>query len=630
MVELNNLGPLKIDVENRMCINVGVDSRQFGEYAGGGLIESVKVPVKKAFASFEDALRSPGDFSDVPVHDYSDTNVPASIYLGLHGVLDFFAKSGRLPNPRDDDEANKCLGFAQEHMSCIKNIENVNIDFKTLLTMSRLARCEVTHMTSFIGGAAAQEVLKFVGKYTPLNQWLFYEATATLPNPMEKYKKVESRYADYVAIYGEKIMKDISEMKIFMIGAGALGCELIKGFSLMGACCGDGGHLDCTDNDLIEWTNLNRQFLFRQSDVGKSKSDTACSAGKLINKNFKYTSYKELIVPETEYKFNSDFWEEKDVIIGAVDNMAARRYANGKCLWHGKTYLDSGTLGPRCNNTVVVANKSKSFTSVPDPDNAEQIPMCTVKNFPVRIEHTIEWGRSVFNDYFVSAAKEVQEFVKDGKGFVESLKSSQSAFGIMQILERIKHLINAKSKDTIERCTVYARRVFDTIFRDCISALLRAHPLDEVQENGLKFWGVSRRPPTPTSFDPDNPLHCLFVTSFVKLLLRLLKKQFGQEHEQLVMSVAKEATPTESVSIPREALELEEMKPGGVFSDGELKAIEKEFEEVVGASKGWTEEEVTSIEFEKDDDVIVDLIHAAANIRADNYDIKQVKVLLNA
>eukprot|EP00826_Nyctotherus_ovalis_P013095 TRINITY_DN13501_c0_g3_i3.p1 TRINITY_DN13501_c0_g3~~TRINITY_DN13501_c0_g3_i3.p1 ORF type:complete len:624 (-),score=144.92 TRINITY_DN13501_c0_g3_i3:649-2520(-) len=623
MVELNNLGPLKIDVENRMCINVGVDSRKFGKYVGGGLVESVKMPAERSFVSLEEALKSSGDFSDTPVHDYSDTNVPASIYLGLHGVLDFFAKFGRLPNLRDNDEANKCLSLAQEHMSCITNIEKTNIDFKTLLMISRLARCEVTHVTSFIGGAAAQEVLKYVGKYTPLNQWLFYETIMTLPDTMEEYKKAESRYADYIAIYGEKVMKDISEMKIFMIGAGALGCELIKGFSLMGICCGDEGNLHCTDNDFIEWTNLNRQFLFRQTDIGKSKSDTACNAGKLINKDFKYTSYKELVIPETEHKFNADFWEEKDVIIGAVDNMAARRYTNGRCLWYGKTYLDSGTLGPRCNSTVIIANKSRSFTSVPDPEGTDQIPMCTVKNFPVRIEHTIEWGRSVFNDYFVSTAKEVQEFVKDGKGFVEHLKTLQNAFGIMQILERIKYLISAKNKNTVEMCTEYARTVFDSIFRDCIVSLLRAHPLEEIQENGLKFWGISRRPPTPVNFDSGNPLHNLFVISFVKLLFRLFKKEFKPEYEQLVISAAKE-------NISKEALELEEMKPTGVFNDSELKAIEKEFEDVVGMSKGWTEEEVTAIEFEKDDDVIVDLIHAAANIRADSYDIKQVDVLLNA
>jgi ubiquitin-activating enzyme E1 len=49
-----------------------------------------------------------------------------------------------------------------------------------------------------------------------------------------------------------------------MIGAGALGCEYLKAFALMGVGCGEGGAVHVTDNDHIEISNLNRQFLFRK------------------------------------------------------------------------------------------------------------------------------------------------------------------------------------------------------------------------------------------------------------------------------------------------------------------------------------------------------------------------------
>ena len=49
-----------------------------------------------------------------------------------------------------------------------------------------------------------------------------------------------------------------------MVGAGALGCEYIKAFALMGIGCGPEGKVHCTDNDNIEVRNLNRQFLFRK------------------------------------------------------------------------------------------------------------------------------------------------------------------------------------------------------------------------------------------------------------------------------------------------------------------------------------------------------------------------------
>lgn len=54
---------------------------------------------------------------------------------------------------------------------------------------------------------------------------------------------------------------------LFQVGAGAIGCELLKNFALIGLGAGDEGHITVTDMDLIEKSNLNRQFLFRSQDI---------------------------------------------------------------------------------------------------------------------------------------------------------------------------------------------------------------------------------------------------------------------------------------------------------------------------------------------------------------------------
>lgn len=63
-----------------------------------------------------------------------------------------------------------------------------------------------------------------------------------------------------------------------MIGAGALGCELLKMSALMGLSVDKAGQFTVTDNDNIEISNLNRQFLFRKDDVSHSKSERASLA----------------------------------------------------------------------------------------------------------------------------------------------------------------------------------------------------------------------------------------------------------------------------------------------------------------------------------------------------------------
>lgn len=67
------------------------------------------------------------------------------------------------------------------------------------------------------------------------------------------------------AIYSE------SFCSFFKVGAGAIGCELLKNFALMGLGAGEGGQITVTDMDFIERSNLNRQFLFRSQDIGVRK-----------------------------------------------------------------------------------------------------------------------------------------------------------------------------------------------------------------------------------------------------------------------------------------------------------------------------------------------------------------------
>ena len=77
----------------------------------------------------------------------------------------------------------------------------------------------------------------------------------------------------------------LGELRVFMVGCGALGCEFIKNFALMGVCCGPEGVLHITDNDRIEVSNLSRQFLFREDNVGHPKSEAAAARAKFMNAN---------------------------------------------------------------------------------------------------------------------------------------------------------------------------------------------------------------------------------------------------------------------------------------------------------------------------------------------------------
>ena len=69
-----------------------------------------------------------------------------------------------------------------------------------------------------------------------------------------------------------------------------------------------------------------------------------------MNPNLNVKSYQTRVGPETENVFNDAFWEGLDLVVNAVDNINARLYVDGRCVWYEKPLLESGTLGTKANS----------------------------------------------------------------------------------------------------------------------------------------------------------------------------------------------------------------------------------------------------------------------------------------
>lgn len=150
---------------------------------------------------------------------------------------------------------------------------------------------QISPIAAMFGGIIAQEIVKYTGKYSPLKQWLHYDIFETLPQGEVDRTPMNCRYDDQIRIYGREMQQKLNNVKTFMVGAGALGCEYIKAFALMGLGCSPTGGVAVTDNDNIEVSNLNRQFLFRKNNVGDSKSKVACEIAKGMNPALNVTDY---------------------------------------------------------------------------------------------------------------------------------------------------------------------------------------------------------------------------------------------------------------------------------------------------------------------------------------------------
>ena len=179
-----------------------------------------------------------------------------------------------------------------------------------------------------------------------------------------------------------------------------------------------------TDMDTIEKSNLNRQFLFRPKDVGQCKSTTAANAATAMNPDVRVKSYEDRVGADTETTFDDDFFNELDGVVTALDNVEARLYVDQRCMYYGKPMIDSGTLGTKGNTQVVLPRKSENWGASRDPPEAS-IPICTLKNFPHKIEHTIQWARDFFEGTFTQAAMDVNQYLTNPE-FLQQLDAQQN------------------------------------------------------------------------------------------------------------------------------------------------------------------------------------------------------------
>ncbi|MDO9130539.1 MAG: ThiF family adenylyltransferase [Anaerolineales bacterium] len=123
----------------------------------------------------------------------------------------------------------------------------------------------------------------------------------------------------------------VRDAKVLVVGAGALGNEVIKNLALMGV-----GHLFIVDFDNIETANLSRSVLFRESDNKRSKAEVAAARAKSINPQVRV----QYLNGDVTTALGLGVIRRMDAVIGCLDNREARLAINRFCYWVNKPWVD--------------------------------------------------------------------------------------------------------------------------------------------------------------------------------------------------------------------------------------------------------------------------------------------------
>jgi ubiquitin-activating enzyme E1 len=222
--------------------------------------------------------------------------------------------------------------------------------------------------------------------------------------------------------------------------------------------------------------------------------------------------------------------------------------------------------------------------------------------------------------------------VRNPKEWFATTKESSTAKGMINWLTQLRDFAILRNAKSMAKCAVAAREIFQKLFHDDIQQLLSAYPPDAKNDHGLPFWTGLKRIPQPLQYTPGDPLHELFIRSYVRLLCVAFGHPYNPSDDAVVSSVAQgaECAPFElngELEIPASD-ETGDKGPeakakAGLFSPQEHNTVDSLYSAALAEMSGWKGNEVEFLAFEKDDDLIIDFIQAAANLRARNYKLKE-------
>ncbi|OMJ65825.1 hypothetical protein SteCoe_37567 [Stentor coeruleus] len=602
MTELNSFESVKVTVVNDFSFSI-IDTSNFNIYETGGTVQKIVKPLNLKFDSLKDSLNNPRISYIYP--DPTKPNRNIQIHLAFRAVAEFEELNDRLPELLNEQDSESCFNIAQQ-----MNLKNSGefyvdtVDKELVSKTAKYSKSQISPFASIWGGIMSQEILKHTGKYRPAQQWIYLDFLDIIgPDPII----YESRDKSQALILGEKANKILNSKEVFLIGAGATGCELLKQIVLMGV-----KKIIITDDDQIEISNLSRQFLYRQNDRGKNKSITAGSAAKKFNKNVEIISKTSRVSKDNLKEFDEIFWNTIDFTILAVDNFSARIFIDDLCVQHEKPIFECGTSGIRGSSTVVLPHQTISYNDI--PQQVKEAPAaCTLKSFPYTIGHCAQWSRNEFEFILNSSVSELNNFAKD----IEEYKNTIVSLDYYSAIEKLDCLSMgielALCKNEQDIVNFVASR-FEELFFYRIEDIIRNFPPDYTTSKGAKFWVSPKRIPTAMPIDFNNQLCLDFIKSGYKLIAEIL----GMEK---IIDITKMLNYYSGIRANSHSLIITEDEEINNNAMGDVSIyIEHVIARGQNVDKGKM---IKTIDFDKDCNDHIDFVVACTNCRARNYFIAE-------
>ncbi|XP_004564679.1 SUMO-activating enzyme subunit 2 [Maylandia zebra] len=273
----------------------------------------------------------------------------------------------------------------------------------------------------------------------------------------------------------KELADSISTCKVLVVGAGGIGCELLKNLVLTGF-----KNIEVIDLDTIDVSNLNRQFLFQKKHVGKSKAQVAKESALQFCPSANITAYHDSIMnPE----YNVEFFRKFMLVMNALDNRAARNHVNRMCLAADIPLIESGTAGYLGQVTVIKKGMTECYECQPKPAQ-KTFPGCTIRNTPSEPIHCIVWAKYLFNQLF--GEEDADQEVSPDTADPEAAWNPEETAARATASDKDGDIKRVSTKEWARSTGYDSVKLFNKLFKDDIMYLLTMD----------KLW-KKRKAPTP-------------------------------------------------------------------------------------------------------------------------------------
>lgn len=168
--------------------------------------------------------------------------------------------------------------------------------------------------------------------------------------------------------FGFEGQKKLAEARVLVIGAGGLGVPILTYLNAMGV-----GELGIVDNDEVSVTNLHRQVLYGQSDVGQSKVIAALEKLKAQNPDTKFEIYNTFLTAKNALEIITNY----DIVVDTSDNFPTRYLVNDACVILKKPFVYGALHGYEGQVSVFNYKDGPTYRCLfPNMPKENEVPNC--------------------------------------------------------------------------------------------------------------------------------------------------------------------------------------------------------------------------------------------------------------